>query len=149
MKKKTLAQSNFDVWTLIGRVNHTIVKLRQKELSEYKIPVRQLYVLRTIKTLGPNATLANVAKQVEREDHVISKQAVRMENDGLIVRIKNTSKSNLLKFELTEKGSKMAKMSVQSRSLEKLFSTLSEEERTQIELILNKVLIQADGLAAH
>jgi len=90
-----------------------------------------------------------VAKQVEREDHVISKQAVRMENDGLIVRIKNTSKSNLLKFELTEKGSKMAKMSVQSRSLEKLFSTLSEEERTQIELILNKVLIQADGLAAH
>src|SRR5271157_5214951 len=91
MKKKTLAQSNFDIWTLIGRVNHTIVKLRQKELSEYSIPVRQLCLLCTIKVLGPKATLANVAKQVEREDLVISKQAVRIENDRLIKRIKNTS----------------------------------------------------------
>ena len=81
MKKTTLAQSNFDIWTLIGSVNHTIVLLRQKELSKYHIPVRQLYVLRTVQALGSNATLSEVARQVEREDHVISKQAVRMEED--------------------------------------------------------------------
>jgi DNA-binding MarR family transcriptional regulator len=146
MKKTTLAQSNFDIWTLIGRVNHNIVSLRQKELSKYHIPVRQLYVLRTVRALGSNATLSEVARQVEREDHVISKQAVRMEEDGLVRRIKNTNKSNVLKLELTDKGLEMAKMSVESKSLAKLFSSLSSEERSQIELILKKILVQADGI---
>ena len=124
MKKKTLAQSNFDLWTLIGRLNHDIVQLRQKELSPYKIPVRQLFVLRTIRALGPGATLSAVAKQVERETHVISKQAIRMEKDGLIKRTKNTPKSNILHLELTEKGLEMAQMSVQSKSLDAVFSSL-------------------------
>jgi len=48
--------------------------------------------------LGPKATLSEVARQVERETHVISKQAIRMEKDGLIKRTKNTPKSNLLKL---------------------------------------------------
>jgi len=144
MKKKTITQSNFDLWTSVGRLNHTIVQLRQKELRKYHIPVRQLYVLRTIRSLGPDANLTEVAKQVERETHVISKQAVRMEKDGLIKRIKNTPKSNILKFELTQKGLEMAQMSVQSKSLEMLFSSISLEERSQIESILNKILIQAD-----
>lgn len=145
MKKKTLAQSNFDLWTLIGRLNHDIVQLRQKELSLYKIPVRQLYVLRTIRALGPDATLSAVAKEVERETHVISKQAIRMEKDGLIKRTKNTPKSNMLHLELTEKGLEMAQMSVQSKSLDAVFSSLSEEERRRFESILNKILIRADA----
>jgi DNA-binding MarR family transcriptional regulator len=68
-----------------------------------------------------------------------------MEKDGLIKRTKNTPKSNLLKLELTEKGLEMAQMSVRSKGLDALFSSLSEEERRQFESILNKVLIQADA----
>ena len=145
MKKTTLAQSNFDLWKLIGRLNHLIVHLPQKELSPYQIPVRRLYVLSTIRAIGANAALSEVARQVERETHVISKPAVRMEKDGLIKRTKNTPKSNLLKLELTEKGLEMAVMSVHSKGLASLFSTLSEEERRQFESILNKVLIRADA----
>jgi len=130
---------------LTGRLNHTIVQLRQKELSPYQIPVRQLYVLRTIRALGANAALSKVAGQVERETHVISKQAIRMEKDGLIKRTKNTPKSNLLKLELTEKGLEMAQMSVHSKAFDAVFSSLSEEERRRFESILNKVLIQADA----
>jgi DNA-binding MarR family transcriptional regulator len=149
MKKTTTAQSNFDLWTLIGRLNHLIVQLRQKELSPYQIPVRQLYVLRTIRDLGSNATLSEVARMVERETHVISKQAIRMEKDGLIKRTKNTPKSNLLKLELTEKGLEMAQMSVHSKGLDALFSSMSEEERRQFESILTKILIQADAARSH
>ena len=149
MKKTTTAQSNFDLWTLIGRLNHLIVQLRQKELNPYQIPVRQLYVLRTIRDLGSNATLSEVARRVERETHVISKQAIRMEKDGLINRTKNTPKSNLLKLELTEKGLEMAQMSVHSKGLDALFSSMSEEERRQFESILTKILIQADAARSH
>jgi len=68
-----------------------------------------------------------------------------MEKDGLIKRTKNTPKSNPLKLELTEKGLEMAVLSVHSKGLASLFSTLSEEERRQFESILNKVLIRADA----
>jgi DNA-binding MarR family transcriptional regulator len=91
--------------------------------------VRRLYVLSTIRAIGANAALSEVARQVERETHVISKPAVRMEKDRLIKRTKNTFKSNLLKLELTEKGLEMAQMSVHSKGLDALFSSLSEEER--------------------
>jgi len=39
----------------------------------------------------------------------------------------------------------MAKMSLESKSLKKLFSSLSAEERRQIESILNKILIQGNA----
>jgi len=144
MKTKTLSESNFELWTLIGRLNHIIVLHRQKELSLYKMPLRQLHVLRTIKALGPKATLSEVAKQVERELNVISRQAVRMEKDGLINRIKDTPKSNQLRFELTDKGLHMAQVSGQSQSLDVIFSSLSNTEHQQMAKMLKKALKQAN-----
>ena len=110
--------------------------------------MRQLYVLRTIRDHGSKATLSEVATIVERETHVISKQAIRMEKDGLIKRVKNTPKSNLLELQLTEKCREMAKISEQSNALDLLFSTLSGEEHKQIESILKKVLLQARKMNA-
>ena len=69
-----------------------------------------------------------------------------MENDGLIKRIKNTPKSNILELQLTKKGLEMANLSEESESLKVLFSSLSEKERLQMESILQKVLIQSEKL---
>jgi len=85
------------------KVNHLIMLIRQRELNQYHIPVQQTHVLRTINELGENATLAELAKEVEREIHVISRQAVGMEKEGLIKRAKKSPKSKLLRLELTEK----------------------------------------------
>ena len=90
MKQKTSGESSFELWRLIGRVNHLILLRRQRELRQHHIPVRQLHVLVTIRDLGPMATLSEVAKRVEREMNVISMQTSIMEKDGLITRIKNT-----------------------------------------------------------
>jgi DNA-binding MarR family transcriptional regulator len=84
------SESYFDLWLLIGKVNHLIMLIRQRELNQYHIPVQQTHVLRTINELGENATLAELAKEVEREIHVISRQAVGMEKEGLIKRAKTT-----------------------------------------------------------
>ena len=140
MKKNGLSDANFDLWLLIGKVNHSIVLVRQRELIQFHVPVRQLLVLRTIKELGPRATLAEIAKQSDREVHVISRQAVNMEKDGLIRRIKDAPKSNLLRLELTEKGLEILKISRGSKSIDDILSVLSGEEREQMEKILNKIL---------
>jgi len=93
--------------------------------------------------LGSSATITDVAKIVRRKPEVISRQGISMEKDGLIKRIKSKPKSNLLRLELTEKGVEMANISRKSDSINKVFSSLSREERRQMESILNKLIIKA------
>ena len=133
------SESYFDLWLLIGKVSHLIMLVRQRELNQYHIPVQQTHVLRTINELGENATLAELAKEVEREIHVISRQAVGMEKEGLIKRAKKSPKSKLLRLELTEKGLEMARVSRQSEAIDAIFSSLSAQQRQQLESILNTI----------
>ena len=140
MNKMDAAESSFNLWLLIGKVNHSIMLIRQRELNQHHIPVRQTLVLYTIQALGEKATLSEVAKLVEREVHVVSRQAVSMEKDGLIKRIKNTPKSNLLRLELTERGLEVVKVARESESITSILSFLTGEERKQMESILNRIL---------
>ena len=144
MNKMDAAESSFNLWLLIGKVNHSIMLIRQRELNQHHIPVRQTLVLYTIQELGEKATLSEVAKLVEREVHVVSRQAVSMEKDGLIKRIKNTPKSNLLRLELTERGMEVVKVARESESITSILSFLTAEERKQMESILNRILARVE-----
>ena len=62
MQKQTLSESNFDLWLLIGRVNHEIMLARQKELRKYNIPIQQTLFLYTLQSLGPKATISRSRK---------------------------------------------------------------------------------------
>jgi len=117
--------------------------LRRKELSLHHVPVRQTLFLYTLDSLGPNATLSEVAKVMERKIGVISKQAVIMEKDGLIKRTQDTPKSNLIGLELTEKGLEMVKLARKSKAIDAILSFLKKEEREQMELILGQILVKA------
>lgn len=139
MKKTTPSISNFDLWLLIGELHHAIVLARQRELSPYNIGAQQLKVLRTIKQLGSQATLSSIAAIVGRKIDVISRQAVRLEKDGLIKRIKDKPKSRRLRIELTEKGLQMLKISNESKYLNMKFAFLTEQERQQMSSILRKM----------
>jgi len=116
--------------------------VRQRELRKYHIPVRQAHILSTLKILGSKATIAEVAKEAKRDVGVISKQAVCLEKDTLIKRIKNTPKSNIWTLELTENGLNMAELSRYSKPITAILSSLTKEERREMELILNKIDIK-------
>lgn len=139
---KKMSKSNFDLWRSIGTLNHAIGLLRQQELGQHHILLRQQQVLGTIKDLGSKATLSEIAKLLERERHVISKQTKMMERDGLIKRTKETPRSNLLRLDLTKKGLNMIQVGRHSEAIESIFSSLSEDERQQMETLLNKLIIQ-------
>jgi DNA-binding MarR family transcriptional regulator len=134
------AISNYDLWMSLVKVHHSLFFLRQKELSPSHIAAQQLQVLRVIQGLGAEATLSAIAKKVERKLDVISRQAVRMEKDGLIKRVKDNPKSRLLRIELTAKGLDMLKISRESESINAILSVLTEEEHRQINSALNKIL---------
>jgi DNA-binding MarR family transcriptional regulator len=104
------------------------------------MPVRQYQILRIIQDQGSKATLSKVSAEAERKPNVISRITMRMEKDGLITRTKIKPKSNLLKLELTQKGVNMVNASKKSKSIDKVFSSLSLEEHQKLESILNKLI---------
>ena len=106
------------------------------------LPLAKLMLCVLYEIWGPQATLSEVAKQVERKVPVISKQTIRMENDGLIKRIRYKSKSKLLRLELTKKGLRMIEISKQSHLIYDVLSFLSKEDRQKLESILNSILIR-------
>ena len=140
IEKQTLVP-NHDLWLLMGKIHHKRMLLRQKELKEYNIPTRQLYMLQLIRDLGLKTTISEIAKTVEREVESISRQLVSMEKDGLIKRTRVSPKSRLLKIELTEKGIKLAKISGKSKAMDKIISVLNTEEQQILYSLLNRMLI--------
>ena len=66
-----------------------------------------------------------------------------MEKDGLIKRIKDTPKSNVLRLEITERGIEILKISRKSKSIDAIFSELSGDDREKLQSILSGVLIRA------
>ena len=143
MIKTKLSELNFNLWGLMGQVNHAILLTRQKELNQYEIPVRQYELLRQIQALGNKATLVQVAKRVQREVHVVSRQTVNLEKEGLIKRTKSTRKSTLLTLEITEKGFDIINIARHSESINEIFSCLLPEDRKQLESLLNRILDNA------
>jgi DNA-binding MarR family transcriptional regulator len=89
--------------------------------------------------MGSNATLSEVAKHADRKINAICRQSIIMERDGLIERIKDTPKSRLLRMELTGKGRDMLKISKESKSINALYSVLSDEELQQTYSSLSKL----------
>ena len=131
-------------WLLIGRARHLMLEARQKELAPYNISPRQAYVVDILYNLGRKATLAELAKHVDREVNTLSQQMTRMESDGLVTKTQETPKSRLLKFELTEKGVTAYENSLKRQSIKKIMSVLSEEEKKTLIGMMQKVVAAAE-----
>jgi DNA-binding MarR family transcriptional regulator len=142
MEEEALYNLDLKTWTLIGNLHHKMFGLRQKELSQYNITARQLHILRIIEGLGANSTISAIAKTADRKLDVISRQAIMLEKDGFIQRIKDTPKSRLLKIKLTEKSLELLKVVKQSEGMKAVLSVLTKEEREQLDLILNRLQIK-------
>lgn len=97
-------------------------------MSPYNIATQQLFLLRTIQSLGSKATMSKLANEIDREIGVISKQTVVLEKDGLIKRIKDAPKSRRLRIELTDKGLDMVTIPRESKTIDEALSFLTKEE---------------------
>jgi len=114
-------------------------KVRQIELEKLDMLPKQSRILRLIHTLGKEATPTKISLNLFRRRHSISEHLSRMEEKGLVRRIKDLQKKNLVRIELTEKGLKSYKQGERLESIVELMSELSFQELEQMELILKKL----------
>jgi DNA-binding MarR family transcriptional regulator len=128
------------LYGLVSEINHMMFFAIQRELKKYDIAVRQYALLCAIQSLGPQATIINAAKQIQREVNVVSRQTITLEKDGLIKRTKSTHKSTILTLELTDRGLELVEAAKHRDVIYDVFSFLSTQERQQMESILCQML---------
>jgi DNA-binding MarR family transcriptional regulator len=127
-------------YLLMGRAREYMLKAREQELAPHQITHRQAYVADILYNLGRKATLTELARNVDRGVNTLSYLMTRMERDGLVKGVREKPKSTLLKFELTEKGIAAYKKSEERASIHEIMSVLSEEERQQLILMMQKLI---------
>ena len=143
MDEITAKDSSLYARLLLGRARHLMVKARQKELAPCHISPRQANVLFVLYNLGHKATLSELAKHTDREKNTLSIQMTRMERDGIVKKFRETPKSTLISFELTEKGIEIYEFAKQSKSIKEIMSVLSEEDRQILIALLKKIIKKA------
>jgi len=129
---------------LISRVRDLMLDIRQDELAPYDISPRQAYILEILFKLGHKATLTQLAKYNEREANTISVQMTKMEKKGLVRKVRKSSKSTLLIYELTQKGLDTYQQTKKQTSEKAIMSALSGDERQEFMALLNKILAKAN-----
>ena len=143
MDEITASNSSLYARLLLGRARHLMVKARQKELNPYHISPQQANVLYILCNLGHKATLSELAKHTDRENNTLSTQMSRMERDGIVKKVRETPKSTLLYFELTDKGIDTYNFVKKMKTIKDIMSVLSEEERQEFISILQKIINEA------
>jgi DNA-binding MarR family transcriptional regulator len=134
--KNSLMYSRF----LIGKTRQLLFKARKKELDAYSVTPRQAHVLTCIYELGEKADLSALAERTERNMNTLSINMTKMEQAGLVKKIRDTPKSTKLRFELTETGFNIYQNVRKVKSAKKIMSALSEEERQQLISLLEKII---------
>jgi DNA-binding MarR family transcriptional regulator len=129
----------YALWQLLRRTTRLIYKTRQKELDKYGISADKSSVLFTILRQGGSATPGAIARELFLEYHSVSEQLFRMEKDGLIRRLRETDGRSRVRVLLTKKGYSAYQKSARRKSIGKVFSVLSEEERKELWSMLAKL----------
>jgi DNA-binding MarR family transcriptional regulator len=141
MKKPEFSELPFEL--VVSRIYHSINKIKQKELTnKYHIAPRQLYILHIIHSLGPKATVGQVASIVDRDVHVIGRSVAYLEMQGLIERSKESPKTRILNLKLSQKGIDMIKISPNSKSINAILSSISAKDYQQMQTTLYSILVK-------
>jgi DNA-binding MarR family transcriptional regulator len=94
--------------------------------------------------LGDRVTPAEISRQMFRESQSVSELLHRMERDGLIAKVKDLKRKNMVRVELTKKGHEQFEVARRSGSILRITSRLSVEQREQLteclEIIRNAAL---------
>ena len=123
---------DYELWALMRRTCDAMTRAREDELRAFDLSMIQAATLFAVKTIKGPATPAEISRWLFRQAHSVSGLLDRMEKDGLVRRVKDLEKKNLIRVTLTEKGEKAYQQSRARNSIHGILSCLSEKEREDL-----------------
>jgi DNA-binding MarR family transcriptional regulator len=134
---------NVTLWELYQNTSVLMVKVRQRELSQYGVTLSSLSALNTIVELGEAVTISNIARRIGLEIPSISAQLNRMQKEGLIEKSKNRGKRKLIKISITDKGYEILEKTSDRKAINSIMSALTDEEKHRLWAIIIKIREQS------
>jgi len=139
MKNISPVDEDYNLWVLLHQTTDATLRARQKELDQSGISVIEVRVLVAIQAIGERATPSEISRRVFREPHSVSALLNRMEKRGLVKKTQDLDRKNLVRVSITEKGQQAYDKSIRRKSIRRIISSLSEEERQQLRSCLEKL----------
>jgi DNA-binding MarR family transcriptional regulator len=124
-----------DLWLLF--------RAREKELQRYGVSPEQVGLLFVVQALGNKATPAALARHIIRQPHTVSALVDRMARRGLVKKVKDLDRKNLVRVVMTEKGKKTYELSTKRGPIHRIMATLNEDEKKEFREFLERLLTKA------
>ena len=137
------SDADHDMWLLLTHTRYAVYRAREKELQRYGVSPEQVGVLFIVQALGNRATPSEISRYIMRQPHTVSALIERMEAKGFVKRIHDLDKRNLVRVSMTDKGQRIYETSTKRGPIHRIMAVLSDDERTQLRLLLEKVHSQA------
>ena len=131
------------LWTMLHQARDAIFKLREKELNKYGISTPKAEILFTIEAIEYQATPTEISQHLLREFHSVSSILSRMEKQGLVKKVNDLNRKNLVRVSLTDKGRQVYDEARKRGAILKILSCLSETEAQQLASSLKKLRDEA------
>src|SRR5512137_1933502 len=132
-----------DLWLLLTHTRYAIFRAREKELQRYGVSPEQMSLLFVVQALGNKATPAALARHIIRQPHTVSALVDRMAKRGLVKKVKDLDRKNLVRVVMTEKGKKTYELSTKRGPIHRIMSSMDDQERKNFRQTLEKLLSTA------
>ncbi len=142
-KYYSYSDADNDLWMLMTHTRYAIYRAREKELLRYDVSPEQVGVLFIVQVLGNRATPSEISRFVLRQPHTISALIERMEEKGLVKKMHDLDRKNLVRVSLTEKGKKVYDISTKRGPIHRIMGSLDADERSNFQKTLEKLQTQA------
>jgi len=137
MKNRLSMDEKFGLWVLLNQVRHAIYDAVERELRKYGISPVEASVLSIVKTTDKNVTPTEISRWLFRKSHSVCELLGRMEKKGLVTKVKDLPRKNLVRVVITDKGEQAYSQSLKVASIRRITSSLNEEQRRQMISCLN------------
>jgi DNA-binding MarR family transcriptional regulator len=136
--------SDTDLWCLLVRTWYAISRLRELELAQFGITVEQSSILKIMSLRGGSITAKELEYLTMRQQHSISTLINRMYKSGLVDKKKEPNERRH-RIITTPEGERINNQ-VTTTSIEIVFSSLSEAEKTQYSHYIRTIYTKAREL---
>ena len=144
------APEHYLLWVAITRTHYFLRKLREKELKKMGLSVAQSTVLAIIHGMSDDvdATPAEISKRLLRAPSTTTELIDRMVDLGLVRKVQDLDRKNMVRVEMTELGQTIYDKSVKVEYFSKIFSKLTPRRRHSLIAYLDTLSTKAMA-AAH
>lgn len=139
----TYGDEDQDMWLLLTHTRYAVFRAREKELQRYGISPEHASLLFTVKAMDNKATPAALARYLLRQPHSISALVDRMVKKGMVKKVKDLDRKNLVRVVITEKGQQTYEITTKRGPIHRIMSSLNADEKKDFARYLEKIYAQA------